>query len=85
MTKEAKEKKNKKDMKKVDKNNKKKKEKVRKETYFEGVRNELAKVKWPTKKEVFKYTMATIIFMIILVGFFILLSILMSAIKGAFN
>ena len=85
MTKEAKEKKNKKDMKKVDKNNKKKKEKVRKETYFEGDRNELAKVKWPTKKEVFKYTMATIIFMIILVGFFILLSILMSAIKGAFN
>ncbi len=90
MTKEAKEKETKKVKNKVDtakmKEKKAKKDKkvkkVKKESYFEGVRNEIAKVKWPTKKEVFKYTVATIIFVLILVGFFVLLDLLMSVIKG---
>ncbi len=64
------------------KKNKKNDAKVKKENYFEGVRSELAKVKWPTKKEVLKYTIATIVFSAILVGFFVLLDLLMSAIKG---
>jgi len=59
--------------------------KVKGETYFEGVASELKKVKWPSKKEVFKYTMATIIFVLLLVGFFILMSLLMSGVKEAFN
>lgn len=67
------------------KKTKKTERKAPKENYFVGVRNELSKVKWPSKKEVFKYTMATIIFVLLLVGFFILMSLVMSGIKGAFN
>ena len=75
-----------KDVKKKDKKkNKKSERKTSKENYFVGVRSELSKVKWPSKKEVFKYTMATIVFVLVLVGFFILMSIIMSGIKGAFN
>lgn len=62
-----------------------KKTKVKGETYFEGVVNELKKVKWPSKKEVLKYTFATIIFVVVLVVFFVLMSLIMSVIKGAFN
>lgn len=72
----------KKDTKKKTKNRERK---APKENYLAGVRNELSKVKWPSKKEVFKYTMATIIFVLLLVGFFILMSLVMSGIKGAFN
>ncbi len=84
--KEVKEKVNKKvNKEKKIKEKKVKKTKTPKENYFVGVRNELSKVKWPSKKEVFKYTIATIIFIVVLVVFFILLSMAMSAIKGAFN
>ena len=74
----------KKDVKVKTKKNEKKEKKVKKENYFEGVRSELAKVKWPSRKEVIKYTIATIAFSVILVGFFILLDLLMSVIKGGF-
>ena len=60
----------------------KKTEKVKKENFFKGVRSELSKVKWPSKKEVFKYTIATLVFIIVLVIFFVLLDLLMSVIKG---
>ena len=63
---------------------KKDEKKAPKESYFE-VKNELSKVKWPSKKEVFKYTMATIIFVILLVLFFILMSLIMSFIRGVAN
>ena len=69
---------------KKNKKEKKTKQKVQKENYFVGVRNELAKVKWPSKSEVLKYTFATIIFVIILVIFFVLLNLVMSLIKGGF-
>ena len=69
---------------KKNKKEKKTKQKVQKENYFVGVRNELAKVKWPSKAEVLKYTFATIIFVIILVIFFVLLNLVMSLIKGGF-
>lgn len=86
MAKKAEEKEVKKTKKKTEtKKSKKTKEKVKKESYFEGVKNELSKVKWPTKKDVLKYTIATLVFIIILVVFFVLLSLLMSVIKGAFN
>lgn len=67
------------------KTKKTKEKKVKKESFFEGVRSELSKVKWPTKKDVLKYTIATLVFIIFLVIFFVLLSLLMSVIKGAFN
>ena len=83
--KEVKEKVNKKVKKEKNKEKKVKKTKTPKENYFVGVRNELSKVKWPSKKEVLKYTVATIVFIVVLVVFFILLSMAMSVIKGAFN
>ena len=52
--------------------------KVKKEGYFKGVSKELSKVKWPEKKEVFKYTISTIIFILVVVGFFVLLTMGMS-------
>ena len=62
-----------------------KKKKEKKERFFSGVKQEMSKVKWPTKKEVLKYTLATLIFIIVLVIFFVLISLLMSVVKGAFN
>ena len=61
------------------------KEKAKKENFFSGVKAELAKVKWPTKQEVLKYSIATLVFIIVLVVSFVLLSLVMSAVKGAFN
>lgn len=70
---------------KKEKNKKKKtKTKVKKESFFVGVRTELSKVKWPTKKEVLKYTFSTIVFIIFLVLFFVLMQLIMSLVKGAF-
>ena len=54
------------------------KKKVKKNGYFKEVGREMSKVKWPEKKDVAKYTLATIIFVLIVVGFFILLTMGMS-------
>ena len=62
-----------------------KENKKKKENYFAGVKQEMSKVKWPTKQEVLKYTVATLLFVIGLVLFFVLMSFIMSMIKGAFN
>jgi len=74
----------KKDVKKVNskknvKNNKPK------EKFTEGIKKELKVVKWPTVKEILKYTLATVIFCIILVAFFEVLNLVMAFIKGMFN
>lgn len=54
------------------------KKKAKKSGYFKEVGKELSKVKWPEKKDIFKYTIATIIFVLIVVGFFLLLTMGMS-------
>ena len=54
--------------------------KVKKEGYLKGVSKELSKVKWPEKKEIFKYTVSTIIFILVVVGFFVLLTMGMSCV-----
>ena len=66
---------------KVKKDNK---PKVKKENYFKGVAKEMKLVKWPTFKDVVKYTIATLILCIIVCGFFLLLNLLLSIIKGWF-
>ena len=58
--------------------------KVKKENYFKGVAKEMKLVKWPTFKDVVKYTVATLILCIIVCGFFLLLNLLLSIIKGWF-
>jgi len=71
----------------VKKNNTKKvvKTKTKKEGFFKGIRKELKLVKWPSVKEIVKYTIATIIFCAICVAFFEILNLLMAYVKGLFN
>lgn len=49
--------------------------------FFSGVRKEMSKVHWPTKKEMFKYSVATILFILILSAFFYLSDLVIAAIK----
>lgn len=73
---------------KLAKNTKKtndKKPKVKKESFIKGIKKELKLVKWPDAKEIVKYTIATIVFCVILVAFFELLNVILAYIKGLFN
>ena len=58
--------------------------KVKKENYFKGVKKELKLVKWPTWKEVIKNTIATLVLCLLVCGFFLLLNLLLSVVKGWF-
>ena len=68
------------------KTSKKKKEtgKVKKEGFLKSTGKELKLVKWPTWKEVLKNTIATIVLIVVVVGFFLLLNLLLSIVKGWF-
>jgi len=61
------------------------KKKVQKEGFFKGIKKELKVVNWPSAKEIIKYTIATIVFCIVLVAFFEVLNIIMAYVKGLFN
>ena len=74
-----------KDIKKIKKSTPKKESKKNKEKFSVGLKKELKQVKWPTAKEVLKYTIATIIFIALFVLFFELLNLLMAFVKGLFN
>lgn len=68
-----------------DKKEKKKNvKKTHKEGFFKGVKKELKLVKWPSGKEVIKYTFSTIVMCIILCVFFLLLNLGLSFVKGLF-
>ncbi len=69
--------------KKVKKTSKNKKDK--KENLFKGIKIEMKKVTWPSKKDVIKYSVATLIFCIIVMLFFQLLDFGLSVVKGVFN
>lgn len=64
---------------------KKAKTKAPKESYLKGVKKEMKLVKWPTFKEVIKYTVATVIMCLVVCGFFLLLNLLLSLVKGWIN
>lgn len=70
-------------MAKKEKKKVKKEKKDKKPSYFKEVKAEMKKVTFPTGKEVFKYTVATILIVALLVVFFLLLSALLSWVKGA--
>lgn len=72
----------KKDIKKKKNNVKQKTKSKTNDGYFKEVRKELKLVKWPSAKEVIKYTISTIIFCAILCGISMLLNLLMSLVKG---
>lgn len=61
----------------------KKVKKERKPGYLKEVWREMKQVKFPTGKEVVTYTFATIAIVVFLVCFFLILSALLSWIKGA--
>ena len=56
----------------------------KKESYIKQVRKELKLVKWPSFKEVIKYTISTIIMCILLCALFMGLNLLLSIVKGWF-
>ena len=68
----------------MSKKEKEKKVKNSKKGLFHDIKMEMKKVKWPTFKEIVKYTIATLAVCIIIAFFFIILNILISLIKGAF-
>ena len=65
-------KKTKKDKKKIVKTKKK---------LFSGVRSEMAKVKWPSKKDMIKYSIATIFFIVFFGLFFYCIDLLLALLK----
>ena len=66
--------------KKIVKKQTKKEEK--KEGLIKGIKKEIKLVKWPEKKEIIKYTISTLVFCIIDALFFVLLTYLLSVVKG---
>ena len=73
----------KKDTKKVSRKDTKKKE-VKKDVTphgFKAFRMEAKKVKWPTRKEMVKYTIATLVFILFFATLFLGIQALMSLIK----
>ena len=71
-----------KNSKKVNKKDTKKKEKkVKKESFFKSVKNEMGKVRWPLKKEMVKYSIATLSFIIFFALFFTLVDLIIAGVK----
>ena len=71
-----------KNSKKVNKKDTKKKEKkVKKESFFKSVSNEMDKVRWPLKKEMVKYSIATLSFIIFFALFFTLGDLIIAGVK----
>ena len=60
----------------VEKKTKKvKKEKIKKQSFLSQVKAEMKKVSWPSGKDVLKYSIATLVFCLIVCGFFQLLNL----------
>ena len=49
----------------VKKKTEKKEKNVNKKSYIEEIKAELKKVKWPTKEEMFKYSIAVLVFIVL--------------------
>lgn len=50
--------------------------------FFKEVKNEVSKVKWPSKKDMAKYSIATIIFVIFFALFFYLIDLIIALLKA---
>lgn len=83
VTKEVKKKENKKENKKEkkDSKNEESKQVVKKESWWHGVKSEFKKVRWPNRKEMVKYSIATIIFILFFALFFYLIELVVYLIK----
>lgn len=49
--------------------------------FLVGVKKEMAKVRWPEKKELIKYSIATVCVVLVFSAFFGLLDVILSSIK----
>ena len=49
--------------------------------FFIGIKNEMKNVKWPTKKEMVKYSAATLGFIVVFMAFFGLTDLLITGLK----
>ena len=61
---------------------KEKSKSVNKENYFSQVKKELSKVKWPSKKELIKYSITTLCFVVFFALFFFGIEALFAFIEG---
>ena len=57
------------------------KQPVKKESWWHGVKSEFKKVRWPNKKEMLKYSIATIVFILFFAAFFYLIELVVYLIK----
>ena len=53
--------------------------------FFKGVKKEISRVRWPNKKELIKYSIATIIFIIFFSLFFYLFDTIVAILIKIFN
>ena len=58
----------------------KKAKKEKKEKKISGVRSEFKKVRWPKKKEMFKYSVAVLVCIVVFAAFFMLSDVIIAAI-----
>lgn len=61
-----------------------KKQKEKKQNFIGEVREEMKMVRWPSAKDVVKFTTATVVMCAVFIGFFVLINLLASFIKGMF-
>ena len=50
--------------------------------FFKEVKNEVSKVKWPSKKDMVKYSVATIVFILFFAIFFYLIDLIIALLKA---
>lgn len=53
--------------------------------FCHGVRSEFDKVHWPSKENMLKYSVATVVFIVLCSGFFYLIDIIFALIQTLFN
>ena len=54
-------------------------------TFCNGVKSEFKKVHWPTRKDMVKYSIATIVFIIFCSTFFYLIDVIFAFVHSLFN
>ena len=57
-------------------------ENTNEKSYLKEVKSELKKVKWPTKKDIIKYTISTLVIVVFFAIYFVGIESLFSFIKG---
>ena len=60
---------------------KKAEKKEKKEKKISGIRSEFKKVRWPKKKEMFKYSVAVLLCIIVFALFFMLSDVIIAAVR----